>query len=235
MENKERLKFTFCKAFTASLPILAGYLVLGAGFGILLAAQGYNVLWAFLMSIFIYAGSMQYVAVDLLAGGASLISSAVMTVMVQARHIFYGISMLNKYKDVGKRKWYLAYALTDETYSLVCSGETPKGTDKRWFWLFLSGLNHIYWMTGCCLGNMFRNMVSFNSAGVEFSMTAIFVVIFVEQWRGGKSHRGALIGMGSAIACLLLFGPDKFLIPTMITIAVILCSIYKIKQRRDAK
>ncbi len=229
---KRNVKFTLKEAFKSSLPIFAGYIVLGGGFGILLAAKGYGIQWAFLMSLFIYAGSMQYVAIDLLAGGASLISSAIMTVMVQARHMFYGISMLDKYKDAGKVKPYLAFALTDETYSLVCSGKTPEGADKKLYWLFLSMLNQCYWILGCTLGNLFGNLVSFNSAGVEFSMTAIFIVIFVEQWQEGKSHSGALLGVGASFICLLIFGADKFLIPAMIVIAAVLCMSSRRKNKK---
>jgi 4-azaleucine resistance transporter AzlC len=229
---KRNVKLTLKEAFKSSLPIFAGYIVLGGGFGILLAAKGYGIQWAFLMSLFIYAGSMQYVAIDLLAGGASLISSAIMTVMVQARHMFYGISMLDKYKDAGKVKPYLAFALTDETYSLVCSGKTPDGADKKLYWLFLSMLNQCYWILGCTMGNLFGNLVSFNSAGVEFSMTAIFIVIFVEQWQEGKSHSGALLGVGASFICLLIFGADKFLIPAMIVIAAVLCMSSRRKNKK---
>lgn len=213
---------TFLTAFQNTLPIMAGYLVLGAGFGILLKTKGYGVVWAFLMSVFIYAGSMQYVAIDLLSGGATLISAALMTLMVNARHLFYGISMLDKYQDMGAAKPYLVFSLTDETYSLVCTGKVPAGADKRSYFLWVSLLDQSYWVIGSVAGSLIGSLITFNTTGIDFSMTALFVVVFVEQWRETKDHTGALVGVLASLLCLLIFGAESFLIPSMIAITVIL-------------
>lgn len=218
------MKKTFKAAFYKSIPIFAGYLALGMGFGVLLAAKGYGIIWAFVMSLTIFAGTLQYVAIDLLATGASLLHCAFMTVMISARQVFYGISMLKHYKDMGKLKAYLGFALTDETYSLVCRGDIPEGVEnKKMYYLFLSALNQAYWILGGLIGNILGTVVEFNSAGVEFSMTAIFVVIFIEQWQSGGDHTSSLIGVVSAAVCLAVFGADIFLIPSLLAIAVSLC------------
>ena len=222
---------TFLTAFQNTLPIMAGYLVLGAGFGILLKTKGYGVVWAFLMSVFIYAGSMQYVAIDLLSGGATLISAALMTLMVNARHLFYGISMLDKYQDMGAAKPYLVFSLTDETYSLVCTGKVPAGADKRSYFLWVSLLDQSYWVIGSVAGSLIGGLITFNTTGIDFSMTALFVVVFVEQWRETKDHAGALVGVLASLLCLLIFGAESFLIPSMIAITVILTVL----RRRDKK
>lgn len=223
-------------AFKRSLPVMAGYLVLGLGFGILLASKGYNAWWAFFMSVFIYAGSMQYVAVDLLAGGASLISAAIMTLMVNARHLFYGISMIDRYKGMGKKKTYLVFALTDETYSLVCSGDVPEGIDRKKYFFWVSLMDHSYWIIGSTLGALIGSMLTFNSAGIDFSMTALFIVVFVEQWRSTKNHLSAIIGVTASIVCLFIFGAENFLIPAMITITVVLTVFRKfLDPKQDEK
>ena len=218
------MKKTVKQAFIATIPVLTGYLVLGFGFGIILKANGYGIGVAFLMSLFIYAGSMQYVAIDLLAGGASLITAAITTLMVNARHLFYGISMLDKYKNTGKRKPYLIFALTDETYSLVCN-ENPQISEERRkdYYLLVSMFNQIYWITGSLLGSAVGSLVNFNSEGIDFALTALFLTVFIEQWMAVKNHTSALIGVGVSVICLVLFGGDQFLIPTMLVIFVLLC------------
>ena len=221
-------------AFKRSLPVMAGYLVLGMGFGILLEAKGYSVVWAFVMSVFIYAGSMQYVAVDLLAGGASLISAALMTLMVNARHLFYGISMIDRYKDMGAKKPYLVFALTDETYSLVCSGGVPEGVDQKKYFFWVSLMNQSYWVIGSTAGALIGSLLVFNTAGIDFSMTALFIVVFVEQWKSAENHLSAVIGVTVSVICLLIFGPDSFLIPSMIAIAAVLTALRKILDKKEA-
>lgn len=221
----EQKRKTIGYAFQSSLPIMAGYIVLGMGFGILLQNAGYSWHWAAAMSITIYAGSMQYVAVDLLAGGASLAAAAAMTFFVNIRHLFYGISMLGAYKDAGKRKPYLIFALTDETFSLVCAPELPKGVDRSGYYLFISFFNQIYWIIGSIAGAVLGNIIPFDTTGVDFAMTALFTVIFVEQWEGASTHIPALTGLASSLVCLLLFGADDFLIPSMILIASLLIAM----------
>lgn len=219
--SKQR-KTTIKYAFKASIPIMAGYVVLGMGFGVLMESKGYGWWWSLLMSLTIYAGSMQYVAVDLLAGGATLISAALMTLLVNIRHIFYGITMLEGYKDTGSKKPYLICALTDETFSLVCSPKLPGGVERKAYYFFVSLFNHFYWVAGSVLGGVIGNVFSFNTTGVDFAMTALFVVIFVEQWESTKQHIPALTGVLCSLVMLLIFEPSDFLIPAMLTITVAL-------------
>lgn len=209
-------------AFIKSLPVMAGYVVLAIGFGILMKEAGYGLFWSFLMSFTIYAGSMQYVAVSLLSSGASLISAALTTLMVNTRHLFYGVSMIDKYKDAGKKKPYLIFALTDETYSLLCGDDYPEGEDKHWYSFFVSLFNQCYWVIGSIIGSIIGSLITFNTAGIDFSMTALFVTVFVEQWLTAKNHLPAIAGLFCSIACLMIFGPDNFLIPTMISITIVL-------------
>ena len=209
-------------AFIKSLPVMAGYVVLAIGFGILMKEAGYGLFWSFLMSFTIYAGSMQYVAVSLLSSGASLISAALTTLMVNARHLFYGVSMIDKYKDAGKKKPYLIFALTDETYSLLCGDDYPEGEDRHWYSFFVSLFNQCYWVIGSIIGSILGSLITFNTAGIDFSMTALFVTVFVEQWLTAKNHLPAIAGLFCSIACLMIFGPDNFLIPTMISITIVL-------------
>ena len=213
-------KRTLKKAFKDSLPILAGYLALGIGFGVLLHSKGYSFLWALLMSCTIYAGAGQYAAVDLLSSGASLITTAVMTLIINARHFFYGFSLLDKYKGTGKAKPYMIFALTDETYSLVCTAKIPEGIDEKKYYLFLSILDQLYWISGCTIGALLGTFIPFDSTGIDFAMTALFVVIFVEQWLDTKEHLPAILGAATTLVCLFIFGAQYFIIPSMAFIAV---------------
>lgn len=217
------MKNRICKeAFVKTLPVMAGYLVLGIGFGILLRGAGFGVWYALAMSVFIYAGSMQYVGVGLLAGGASVLSTMLTTVMVNARHLFYSISMIESYKDAGKYKPYMIFALTDETYSLLCDGKVPDGVNANRYRFLVSLFNHCYWVTGCVLGSLLGAVLPFSTAGIEFSMTALFIASFTEQWLNTRDHVPALTGLLSTLLCLVLFGPDRFLIPAMLLMTLAL-------------
>ena len=201
--------------FIHTLPVMAGYLFLGTGFGMLLHTKGYGILYSAAMSIFIYAGSMQYLAVDLLTGGASLITAAITTLMVNARHLFYGISMIDTYKDSGWRKPDLIFALTDETYSLNCSGAPAGVEDSKTYFFLVSLFNQCYWVTGSVLGVLAGSLHPIKTAGIDFALTGLFVPVYVEQWKSTRDHIPALIGVFSSLVCLLLFGPANFLIPAM--------------------
>jgi len=215
------------KAFLKSLPVLAGYVVLGIGFGILLKKAGYGVLWSFAMGTFIYAGSMQFVGVGLIDGGASIITTIITTFMVNARHLFYSISMIDKYKGSGKYKPYMIFALTDETYSLLCDGKTPEGEDPNLYRFLVSFFNHVYWISGCVLGSLLGSVLPFSTAGIEFSMTALFIASFTEQWLSNKDHIPAITGLFSTLICLLAFGKENFLIPSMLLITFVLTLLRK--------
>ena len=210
---------TLKRAFSDSLPVMAGYLALGIGFGVLLHSKGYSVIWAFAMSCTIYGGSIQYAAVDLLSSGAGLITTGIMTLIINARHIFYGLSMLGKYQKVGRIKPYLIFAMTDETYSIACTADLGDDINKNKYYFLLSLFDQCYWIIGSMLGVIISTVIKFNSAGVEFAMTALFVSIFVDQWRTAKSHIPAVLGVTITLACLIVFGSDSFVIPAMILIA----------------
>ena len=217
--NRKGLKTVFLD----TVPVLTGYLFLGAGFGILLSEKtGHGVGWAIAMAVFMLAGSGQYLAVSMIAEHASLISAAIATFLLNARHIFYGISMLEPYKNAGRKKPYLIFALTDETYSLVTQNQPPEGMHKHTYCFLVSLLDQIYWIIGCGLGNVLRVILPISFEGVEFVLTALFVTMFVEQWLSHKNHLPAIIGVGATVLCLAIFGRDIFLIPSMALIAVLL-------------
>lgn len=220
----------FRKNFVKTIPVMAGYLVLGIGFGIVLQNHGYGVLWAFIMSVLIYAGSMQFMAINLISAGAGYITVALTTVMVNARHLFYGISMVDKYKNTSPYKPYIVFSLTDETYSLVCNEE---GLDKKDYFQ-ISILDHLYWITGSVLGSLIGEMVPFDFAGVDFALTALFVSIVTEQWIANKDHLPAIIGIVASVVCLLIFGSANFLIPSMVLITLGL-TVLKLLRKEDGK
>ena len=201
---------------------MTGYLVLGIGFGILMEDSGYGLPWVLAMSIFIYAGSMQYLGVSLLTGGASIIQTAIATLMVNARHLFYGISMVDKYADAGKAKPYMIFALTDETYSLVCTGDVPEGVDTHKYNLLVSLFDQCYWVLGSAIGCILGAVLPFDTTGIDFSMTALFVTVFVQQWMDNKQHFPAICGVVVTALCLIIFGSENFLIPSMIVITLTL-------------
>ena len=226
------LKQDIRRALKATFPVFSGYIVLGFGFGIVLHSKGFGVLWALCMSLFIYAGSMQYVAIDLLSGGASVITMAITTVLVNARHLFYGISMIDKYKGAGKMKPYLIFALTDETYSLVC---TEDEDNSHRYHLLVSLFNHIYWVSGSVIGAAVGSAFNFAPKGIDFALTALFVTVFVEQWLSSKDHTAAITGVLSSVICLIIFGADSFLIPAMLVITLSLTVLRFIRQRKGDK
>ena len=206
-------------AFLDTIPVMTGYVFLGFGFGIVMHQSGYSPLWSIAMSLLIYAGSMQYVAVGLLTGGAGFLTTALTTVVVNARHLFYGISMVDAYKDAGKRKPYMIFALTDETYSLVSRNQIPEGISHHNYCFLVSLFDQSYWVGGTALGALAGNLLPLNFQGIEFVLTALFVTIFVEQWLSNKNHLPAITGVVSSALCLMIFGKDIFLIPSMALIA----------------
>lgn len=220
-------KKTAKTAFFDTIPVMTGYLFLGIGFGIIMQQNGFGLGWAAVMSLFIYAGSMQYVGVGLLTGGSGLVTAALATLLVNARHLFYGISMINAYKGTGKKKPYLIFALTDETYSLVSREQLPQGVERNAYFFLVSLFDQCYWVAGTALGSLAGSLIPMNFEGIDFALTALFVTIFVEQWLSSKDHFPAIVGVVSAAACLLLFGPDTFLIPTMILITAIFVLIHR--------
>lgn len=211
-------------AFKNTIPVLTGYLVLGFGFGVLLVSQGFEFWLAPIMSISMYAGAMQYLAVDLLSYHVDLINIAIATLVVNARHLFYGISLIDKYKDAGWRKVLLAFGLTDETYSLIAS-ETK--TANRDYYLYVTILDHLYWITGSTLGALAGTVLPFDSAGIDFALTALFVTIFTEQWLTNTQRKMGALGIVVSLVCMFIFGAQQFLIPTLLVITLILSWVYR--------
>lgn len=214
-------------AFPYTIPVFTGFIFLGIAYGILMNSKGYGFGWIVFMSLFVFAGSMQYVAITLLTSVFDPISAFLLTLMVNARHLFYGISMLEKYKGTGKFKPYLIFGLCDETFSIICSTESPEGINRNWFMFFITLLDHSYWVIGSALGGLLGSMVSFNTKGLDFVLTALFVVIFIGQWKSQKNHRPAIVGVVCSVICLVLFGKSNFIIPSMILILTVLTAFKK--------
>lgn len=219
--------------FLDTVPVMTGYLFLGISFGILLGEAGYGLPWAFSMALFMYAGSAQFLSVSLLANHASVLSSAIAIFLLNARHIFYGISLIDTYKDTGKKKPYLIFALTDETYSLVTQNQPPEGMQKHTYCFLVSLLDHIYWIVGCVIGSVAGNFIPISFEGIEFVLTALFVTLFTEQWLSNKNHFPAIVGVVSTVLCLVIFGKDIFLIPSMVLIAILLTTTRKTGKRKE--
>ncbi len=205
-------------AFPYTIPIGAGFLALGIAYGIYMNSKGFSFVYPMLMSLFIFAGSMELVTVSLLLSTFNPLYAFLLTIVVNARHLFYGISMLEKYKNVGNKKWYLIFGMCDESFSINCSVTPPQDIDKGWFMFFVTLLNHIYWVVGATLGGILGSYIKFNTKGIDFVLTALFVVIFLNQWNEAKNHLPALVGLLSSAICLLIFGSSKFMILAMILI-----------------
>ena len=219
--------------FWDTVPVMTGYLFLGVSFGILLGETGYGLPWAFSMALFMYAGSAQFLSVSLLANHASLLSTGIAVFLLNARHIFYGISLIDTYKGTGKKKPYLIFALTDETYSLVSRTQPPVGLSRHGYCFLVSLFDQIYWVTGSVLGSLAGSLIPINYEGIEFVLTALFVTIFVEQWLSTRQHLPAIIGVAATAGCLLLFGKDIFLIPSMVVIALVLTLMHRTGKESD--
>ncbi len=215
-------KNAFKKAFPHTIPVLTGYLFIGIAFGVMYAEKGYSFLWAILMSIMVYAGSGQYLAVNFFVPGVSFLQVIFLTFMVNVRHIFYGISLLEKFNRIGKKRWYMIFGLTDETYSLLCTTKVPEGVDESKFLFAISLLDHMYWVLGSAIGAIAGTLLPISSEGIDFAMTALFVVIFIEQWMEQKNRIPELIGVAVSIICLVIFGASKFVLPAMLAIVALL-------------
>lgn len=215
-------KEAYKKAFPYTIPVLTGYLFIGVAFGVMFAEKGYSFWWAALMSLLVYAGSGQYLAVNFFVPGVSLLQVVFMTLMVNIRHIFYGISLLQRFQGMGKKKWYMIFSLTDETYSLLCTTKIPEGVDENLFLFAIASLDQFYWVLGSVIGAVAGTVIPFNSEGIDFAMTALFVVIFIEQWMDKKNRIPEMIGVSAAFICLQIFGASRFVLPSMLLIVLIL-------------
>ena len=215
-------KKAFRKAFPYTIPVLTGYLFIGIAFGVMYAEKGYSFLWAILMSLLVYAGSGQYLAVNFFVPEFSFLQVIFLTFMVNVRHIFYGISLLEKFNKMGMKRWYMIFGLTDETYSLLCTTDVPEDVDGDKFLFAISIMNHSYWVLGSAIGAIAGTVLPINSEGIDFAMTALFVVIFIEQWMERKNRIPEIIGVVVAIVALIIFGANNFVLPAMLAIVALL-------------
>lgn len=219
-------------AFPHTIPIFAGFWFLGMTYGIYMNVSGFSFWYPMLMSMTIFAGSMEFVTVNLLMGAFNPVQALTMTLMINARHLFYGLSMLDKYKGLGWKKIYLIYGMCDESFSINYTADIPEGVDRGWFMFFVTLLNQLYWVSGSTLGGIFGSFIHFNTEGLDFVMTAMFVVIFMEQWLKDKIHASQYVGLLVSLICLIIFGAGDFIIPAMIGILLILTMLRKPLEKR---
>ena len=218
MNREPAVRSAFRAAFPYTIPIFAGFLFLGLTYGIYMKVSGFSFWYPMLMSLTIFAGSVEFVTVNLLLGAFHPLQALAMALVINARHLFYGISMLDKYRGTGWKKFYLIYGMCDESFSINYTAEIPPGVDRGWFQFFVTLLNHLYWVAGATLGGIFGSLIRINTEGLDFAMTAMFVVIFLEQWLKEKRHESACLGLGLSFLCLLTFGAGEFLLPAMLAI-----------------
>ena len=219
-------------AFPHTVPVLMGYLSIGIVFGWMLSAAGFHPLWSAIMSVTIYAGSGQYLGVELLSKAAPLADAAFLTLILNFRHLVYGLSMLEKFRDMGWRKLYMIFSLTDETYALLAGVSAPEGVDGRDFYFSIAALDHLYWIIGSIIGAAAGALITINTEGIDFAMTALFLVIAVEQWQSNDDHSPVFLGVLGTLACLLVFGPEngRFLIPAL---AILVAGLLLLRPRLE--
>lgn len=225
----------FSTAFPVTVPVLMGYLSIGIAFGLMLQRAGYNFIWAFVMSLSIYAGSGQYLGVGLLSSAATLTTVALMTLLINFRHLVYGLSMLERFRGMGLRKLYMIFSLTDETYALLAGAQVPVGVAPKDFYFAVALLNHGYWILGSVIGGVAGGLLAIDITGIDFAMTALFVVIAVDQWKAYKQHLPALIGAGSTLLFLVLVGAEQMLLPALGVIVVALLALRPVLDGREGK
>lgn len=225
----------YAYAFEKTFPVMVGYLFLGAAYGILMQTGGYGIGWAMAMSVFVYAGSLQYASIPMLAASVHPLYAFLMALMINARHLFYGISMLGKYHDTGARKPYLIFSLTDETFSVVCDEHVPEYMNSGKLYFLISLFDQCYWVLGTLIGCLIGSVITFNSAGLDFALTALFVVIFTNQWMEQKDHSPAITGVLATFLCLRIFGEEYFIIPSMVVIlAILVVGYFHSDKKKDA-
>ena len=232
--TRQKILLAFRAAFPKTLPILAGFLFLGISYGIYMNVSGFSFLYPMLMGLTIFAGSIEFVAVSMLLGAFDPVQALLMTIMINARHLFYGISMLDKYRGLGWKKPYLIFGLCDETFSINYTADIPKEVDRGWYYFFVTLLNQIYWVSGATIGGLFGSIIPFETEGLDFVMTALFVVIFLDQWMKEKSHVSSLTGLGVSLVCLLTLKADNFMIPSMVLILLALTALRKPLEKAGA-
>ena len=230
-----KLKKSFSYALRHSLPIFAGFLPLGLAYGVLMQNAGYNALWTGATCLFVFAGSLQFLMISFFTGAVSYVTVAVMALLINSRHIFYGISLIEEFRNFGLWKYYLIYSLTDENYSLHCSAKMEEGMDEKWTYIFTATLTLLYWTVSCVLGSLIGTLITIDMTGVDFALTALFVTILLDQLKDAVSRLPAVVAMFSSIICLLIFGPDNFILPSLIiTVAALTVLRHTISTEKEA-
>ena len=220
-------------AFPQTIPIFTGFWFLGMTYGIYMNASGFSFVYPLCMSLLIYGGSLEFVAVEMLLSPFAPLQTFIMALLIQARHLFYGLSMLDKFKGLGWKKYYLIFGMCDETFSINCSADIPEDVDRGWFYFWVTLLNQFYWSAAATTGGIVGSLLKVDTSGISFVMTAMFVVIFLEQWLKEKEHSASLIGLAVSVLCLVVFGPDSFMVPTMILIVGLLALLRKPLEKKE--
>lgn len=220
-------------AFPQTIPIFTGFWFLGMAYGIYMNASGFSFVYPLCMSLLIYGGSLEFVAVEMLLSPFAPLQTFIMALLIQARHLFYGLSMLDKFKGLGWKKYYLIFGMCDETFSINCSADIPEDVDRGWFYFWVTLLNQFYWSAAATTGGIVGSLLKIDTSGISFVMTAMFVVIFLEQWLKEKEHSASLIGLTVSVLCLVVFGPDSFMVPTMVLIVGLLALLRKPLEKKE--
>ena len=220
-------------AFPQTIPIFTGFWFLGMAYGIYMNASGFSFIYPLCMSLLIYGGSLEFVAVEMLLSPFAPLQTFIMALLIQARHLFYGLSMLDKFKGLGWKKYYLIFGMCDETLSINCSADIPENVDRGWFYFWVTLLNQFYWSAAATTGGIVGSLLKIDTSGISFVMTAMFVVIFLEQWLKEKEHSASLIGLTVSVLCLVVFGPDSFMVPTMVLIVGLLTLLRKPLEKKE--
>lgn len=220
-------------AFPQTIPIFTGFWFLGMAYGIYMNASGFSFIYPLCMSLLIYGGSLEFVAVEMLLSPFAPLQTFIMALLIQARHLFYGLSMLDKFKGLGWKKYYLIFGMCDETFSINCSADIPENVDRGWFYFWVTLLNQFYWSAAATTGGIVGSLLKIDTSGISFVMTAMFVVIFLEQWLKEKEHSASLIGLTVSVLCLVVFGPDSFMVPTMVLIVGLLTLLRKPLEKKE--
>ena len=220
-------------AFPQTIPIFTGFWFLGMAYGIYMNASGFSFVYPLCMSLLIYGGSLEFVAVEMLLSPFAPLQTFIMALLIQARHLFYGLSMLDKFKGLSWKKYYLIFGMCDETFSVNCSADIPEDVDRGWFYFWVTLLNQFYWSAAATTGGIVGSLLKIDTSGISFVMTAMFVVIFLEQWLKEKEHSASLIGLAVSVLCLVVFGPDSFMVPTMVLIVGLLALLRKPLEKKE--
>ena len=220
-------------AFPQTIPIFTGFWFLGMAYGIYMNASGFSFVYPLCMSLLIYGGSLEFVAVEMLLSPFAPLQTFIMALLIQARHLFYGLSMLDKFKGLSWKKYYLIFGMCDETFSVNCSADIPEDVDRGWFYFWVTLLNQFYWSAAATTGGIVGSLLKIDTSGISFVMTAMFVVIFLEQWLKEKEHSASLIGLAVSVLCLAVFGPDSFMVPTMVLIVGLLALLRKPLEKKE--